>query len=314
MNINKRKQNLLESFRTHALKYEGSIRYIKSGKNRVERVLYSLKTLGLSYVMYNLSRLRVPGIFGDIRVRLFFGKEMIWPVGDVGANVFSMYGVSPHKSERKLALWIIKNIKDSDIFYDIGAHLGYYTALSEEIVVGGEVHAFEANNILCKYLKRNFSDSKNVFVSCTAIADSVGEVDFYDATNTEDSSASSRFRLSDSYTTSTKVTATTLDEYLNTGKKAPTVMKFDIEGGEYDAILGAARLIKKHKPRIIMEVWGGEMGRKYSNRAVQELQEFGYRAFTLESDGSASREVVADPVGSIPASDGARGNFLFLMK
>ena len=134
-------------------------------------------------------------------------------------------------------------------------------------------------------------------------------------TDTEDSSASSRFNLSGLHIIPSRIAATTLDDYVRVGNKAPTVIKFDIEGGEYDAILGASSLIKDHKPRIIMEVWAGKMGRKYSDKAVKKLQEFGYKVFPLKSDGSVSGEFIVDPVGSISDfSDGARDNFLFLVK
>lgn len=315
MKMNNKTQKLLELFLSRVSKYEGSMKYIGNEKNKMKRVFHGLKKFGFSYALYNLSRFRVPILFGSTRANLFFGRKMIWPTSDIGANVFSMYGISPHKSERKLAIWIIKKLKDSEVFYDVGAHLGYYTALSQELLTKGEAHAFEANSKLYKYLDRNFSSSKNVYTTHGAIADSIGEVDFYDATNTEDSSASSRFNLSDSHVTPSKISATTLDEYVRMGNKPPTVIKFDIEGGEYDAILGAENLIKEHKPRIVMEVWGGEMGRKYSDNAVKKLQEFGYKAFSLESDGSVSGHIVGDPVGSILGSkEDARDNFLFEVK
>ena len=313
--MDNRRQRLLELFLACVLKYEDSIQYVKSEKNKMKRALYGFKEFGFSYILYNLSRFRVPGLFGSIYGELFFGRKMIWPTGDIGANAFSMYGILPHKSEKKLTLWIMRNLEDFEVFYDVGAHLGYYTALSEEILTSGEVHAFEANNKLCNYLDRNFSSSKNVHISCTAVADSIGEVDFYNATKTEDSSASSRFHLSELHIAPSRIAATTLDEYVKMGNKAPTIIKFDIEGGEYEAILGASSLIKDHKPRIIMEVWAGEMGRKYSDKAVKKLQEFGYKTFPLKSDGSVSSEPVSDPIGSISdSSRRARDNFLFVVK
>ena len=302
-------------FLTSVSKYEDSLQYIKFEKDKLKRILYGLNKFGFSYVLYNLSRFKVPGLFGDIRGQFFFGREMIWPIGDIGANVFSMYGISPHKSEKKLALWIIKNIGDSEIFYDVGAHLGYYTALSLEILTKGEVHVFEANNKLCRYLYKNFSGLKGVHISCTAIADIVGKVNFYDVSSTEDSSTSSRFNLSGREIVPSRIDAITLDEYVRRGRKAPTVIKFDIEGGEYDAIMGAESLIKGNRPMIIMEVWGGEKGRKYSERAVKKLQEFDYKAFPLKSDGSVSDKPIEDPVGNITnLSNDARDNFLFLVK
>jgi len=61
-----------------------------------------------------------------------------------------------------------------------------------------------------------------------------------------------------------------------------------------------------------MEVWGGELGGKYSDKAVKKLQELGYKAFSLEGDGAISEVSIDDPVGSISdSSHGARDNFLF---
>jgi len=313
MTTNNNRQKLTELFLFNVNKYKDSLQYAKSENSKLKRAFYNFKKFGFSYISYNMSKFGVPGHFGSIRSKLFFGRKMIWPASDINADVFSMYSILPHKSERKLTLWIMKNLDDSEIFYDIGAHFGYYTALSEKILTNGESHAFEANNKLCKYLNRNFSSSKNVHILCAAVADSVGKVDFYDATETEDSSASSRFDLSGLRISPSKVVAITLDEYIRIGNKAPTTIKLDIEGGEYDAICGALNLIKKYRPRIIMEVWGGEMGRKYSAKAIKKLQELGYKAFLLESDGTISEGSIDDPVASISDSScGTRDNFLFL--
>ena len=310
-----KRQKLLESFFSCALKHKNSMRYARTEKNKIKRAFYGFKEFGFSYILYNLCRFKVPGLLGNTSGKLFFGRKMIWPAGDIGANVLSMYGIHPHKSEKRLALWIINNLNNFEVFYDIGAHLGYYAALSVEMAPEGEIHAFEANKKLCGYLNRNFSGSKNVHISCAAVAESVGEVDFYDATKTEDSSASSRFNLSELDIAPSRIAATTLDEYIKRGNKAPTTIKIDVEGGEYDVVMGGLNLIKEYKPRIIMEVWAGEMGRKYSDKAVKKLQELGYKAFLLKNGGDVSVEPVNDPVGSIlDCSNGARDNFLFLMK
>lgn len=315
MKLKKRRQILLERHLVYASKYKDFMKYLRSEKNKIRRVIYGLKKFGLPYALYHLSRFNVPGLFGNIRGNLFFGRKMILPASDIGACVLSMYGILQHKSEKKLTVWFIKNLEDNDVFYDIGAHLGFYTALAEEILTNGEIHAFEANRRLCNYLERNFFHSRNVHISCAAISDSLEDADFYDATETEDSSTSSRFNLSGLRVVPSRIAATTLDEYVKAGNKAPTVLKFDIEGGEYEGILGGLNLIKKHKPRIVMEVWAGDMGRKYSERAVKKLQELGYKAFLLQSDGSASKEPIDDPVGSILySSNSDRDNFLFLMK
>jgi len=224
-----------------------------------------------------------------------------------------MYGILPHKSERRLTKWMIKNLKDNDVFYDIGAHMGYYTALAEKLITRGRVHAFEANEKLCSYLNQNFHDAEKVHVVCTAIANIQGKVDFYDATQVTDSSASSRFTLSGRDIAPIQVRATTIDEYVSEGHASPTVLKLDIEGGEYDAILGATNTLQKNNPRIIMEVRGDENGKTYSDTAVRKLQELGYNAHMIQKDGSIEKDVLDDPVETVSCrGTDARDNIVFL--
>lgn len=313
--MDNKKQKLFEQYFAYVSKYKDSVRYAKSEHNKFKRAFYNVKKFGFPYLLYSLVRMRASWFFGNMNSELFFGRKMILPASDIGAHVLSMYRIAHHKSERRLTLWMIKNIGDSEIVYDIGAHLGYYAALAEELTHNGEVHAFEANKNLCSYLNKNFLHSKNTHISCGAVSDSDEDVDFYDATDAEDSSASSRFDVLGLHITPSKVSAITLDKYIKAGNKPPTIIKLDIEGGEYEAIFGALTLIEKHKPGIIMEVWGGELGKKYSDKAVKKLQELGYRAFSLEGDGSVSKESIDDPVESIvDSSHGARDNFLFLAR
>ena len=306
-----KREKLKGQFSNHVARYKRAVGKAQSRKNIFLRALYGLRTFGFSYLLYNVSKWSI-GLPGNVRGKLFWGRKMMWPARDTGAHVLSMYGISPHASERKLSLWLMQHLNEHDVLYDVGAHLGYYTALCEELTSKGEVHAFEANHVLCGYLARNFPVSRRVHIVCSAVADTNQEVDFYNTSHSADSSVGSRFSLSKEHHISTKVSAVTLDEYVKAGNRAPTVIKLDIEGGEYDAIVGATNLIMKHKPRIVMEVWSGEMGSRYSQPAVRKLVELGYRAFSLEHDGSISDEHIGDPVGSLAThAPHARDNFLF---
>lgn len=298
-------------FRAAVDTYKNAMKYAKKEDGKVKRMFYGLKHFGLAYVFFTVVRYRIPFLLKHVKVDLFFGRSMVLPFSDIGSHVLSIYGMIPHRSERKLSLWMMKYLRETEVFYDIGAHLGYYTALSEKIVTKGEVHAFEANAKLCSYLGRNFFDSGRVYISCGAIADKTGVVDFYDMTDIRDSSTSSRFNI-DGTATSHEVRASTLDTYVQSGKKGPTVIKIDIEGGEYDAITGAKELIQKYRPLIVMEVWGGTLGATYSDKAVKLLQKLGYKAYALESDGSISSEPVNDPVHLVSGrSNESRDNFIF---
>lgn len=305
-------EKIRETWTLCVQRYKASMQYAREEKSKVRRALYGITTFGIPYIPYTLARFKIPVLFGNTHATLFFGKQMTLPADDIGSYVFSLYGIIPHGCERKLTEWMMRNVDESDVVYDVGAHLGFYTALAEHLAQDGEVHAFEANKKLCTYLHKNFSTSSQVFVTCTIVAGSEEEVDFYDATDVQDSSASSRFNIVESHVIPTKLPAMTLDAYIASGRKPPTIIKLDIEGGEYDAIMGALNLIEKNKPRIILEVWGGEMGRKYSDNAVKKLQKLGYEAFSFERDGTVASEPISDPVGNIPdGTHNPRDNFLF---
>jgi FkbM family methyltransferase len=224
-----------------------------------------------------------------------------------------MYGMIPHRSERKLTEYLIRTLGVKDVFYDIGAHLGFYTALAETLLMEGKVFAFEANDTLCAYLNKNFGNESRVTVVCSAVASVPGTVEFYDATNTSDSSMSSRFNISGSIISTRKVSTVILDTFVTSAVTPPTIMKFDIEGGEYDAICGAEKIIQTFKPTIILEVWGGKLGRTYSQNAIEKLFALGYEAFSIGSNGMLSTEAVLDPVSSIVGTEeGVRDNFVFI--
>lgn len=300
-------------FLDYVKRYKNAMRFSLAEKSKTKKFVYGVYTFGLMYVLYHLSKRKNHLLFGSISTRLFFGKKMTFPATDIGTYTLGMYKISPHGCERKLTMWMLKNLKSNDVFYDVGAHLGFYTALAEHLISTGEVHAFEANEKLSHYLRRNFTDSKKVHVIETAVAESEGSVDFYDATEIDDSSASSRFNVVKSTLPPKSVKATSLDAYIKETKTTPTVIKFDIEGGEYDAILGIVDFITRNKPVIIMEIWGGDLGTQYSDKAVKKIQELGYRCYSIDVRGTLSDKSIQNPVESITGlGEHARDNFVFI--
>ncbi len=298
-----------DTFLAKVADYKASIEYGRRQSSRIKRFLYNFNKFGIPYVRYQLSRLGIPQPFPTVRA-VVFDRQLVLPARDVGSHILNMYGILPERSERRLALWLINNVKKEDAFYDIGSHMGYYTALCQSLIKTGEIHAFEANSKLSRYLIRNFSNSKNVHVVPAAVTSSPGPVDFYEVTDEEGSSIGSRFPISGSHTALSQVSGLSIDDYVAVGHKPPTIIKLDIEGGEYDAIVGALGTISRCTPTILMEVWGGEQGRKYSLKAVEKLEELGYVAYLVGSDN-----LINDPVGEVSRSSGdSRDNFLFIKK
>ncbi len=303
----------ITAYNKRVLRYKHSMQRIRERRNIFVRFFQNTVAFGFLYIQYLLARYPQLRWGSEKRVQLFWGMEMILPAQDVGTYTLALYGMMPHRSERRLTMWMLHNLRPDDVLYDVGAHFGFYTALGAWATTQGEVHAFEANEKLGTYLKRNFDSFPTVYVVSNAVADTMREVDFYDATEDVDSSASSRFNLLDTKRAPQSVQAITLDQYVADGHRPPTVIKIDIEGGEYDALVGAEKLIASHKPRIIMEVWGGDMGKKYSQNAVTKLQGMGYRAYAFLGDGALSPESIHDPLSSIPHDpNGSRDNLMFI--
>ena len=130
---------LTEAFLLSVKKYKDAMRFSMHEKNLIRKILYGIHTFGFSYVQYHLARLKVPVLYGTTRVPLFFDTYLSLPRADIGSHALAVCGMIPHRSERVLTLWMIKNLKNSDVFYDVGAHLGFYTALAEHLRRGTRI-------------------------------------------------------------------------------------------------------------------------------------------------------------------------------
>ncbi|MDA7809902.1 FkbM family methyltransferase [Flavobacteriaceae bacterium] len=153
--------------------------------------------------------------------------------------------------EPKLAQILYKNFKELKkdyIFWDIGAAFGVFSILSKKCNPSSTVISIEPYWVRRWILKINtlFTNKlnvKNLFVS---------NID-----------SNKQIRLS------------TLSERLN---HIPDIMKMDIEGGEYEAILGSIEWLKVNKPIIIFEFHKGIMERQNKNHdlIIKKLEEIGY--------------------------------------
>ncbi|OLB89981.1 MAG: hypothetical protein AUH25_05755 [Thaumarchaeota archaeon 13_1_40CM_38_12] len=137
------------------------------------------------------------------------------------------------------------HLKENDIVFDIGAHIGKYAIRAAKAVgKGGKVFAVEIEpttyNILCKNISLNKFDDiiKPLKI---AISDRNGTIDFY--INKGRSEVNS---IHDKWGEKIQVHTTTIDELIDSNNlEKVTLIQMDIQGAEYEAILGAKKTIKK---------------------------------------------------------------------
>lgn len=259
-------------------KYEGP-RFYK----RIQRSIARLLKLRTKYLIYCFSRF----FPFNLRIRTFWGKNFHYFLPD-GHNIY-FFGLMADIQERKLTKFFIKNLKEDSIFYDIGANVGFYSALAGEIIKTGEIHSFEPLPKIFNYLKKNTFGYKNIYLNQVALFNLEGDIDFYNPPIGMRVSGLGTFDISNirdahyaSYFKKIKVPATTLDKYCFNHKK-PTFLKIDVEGAERFVIEGGINVLKKANPIIAIEI----VRRPFNNygKAIENLYSLGYKSFKINEKG-----------------------------
>jgi len=241
--------------------------------NRIRKLIrHPLKYL--SHFLYKLGML--PG--ADRTILTCFGSRMTIPLWDQNA-VILFYTGTLAPEELSMTRYLQQILTKNDVFFDIGANLGYFSSLAT--ACGASVHAFEPNGKLLPYLREN-AGAEAVIIS-SAISDRVGTAEFFDTSETGKSGTSSLLRPKGS-SLSLSIPVTTLDVYCERAE-VPTVIKIDVEGAEERVLAGARAMLIAHRPIILMEVLKGERDAA-SQRAIGYLTDASYEAHGIAADGS----------------------------
>jgi len=161
--------------------------------------------------------------------------------------------------------------------YDLGANVGFYSLLAG-VLVGpeGRVFSFEPVPRNLQFLRRHLELNKltNCSVWEVAVAGASGTAKFGPGPN-----ASMGHLTTESDATAIRVRTVALDHLVAIGKlPPPNLIKCDIEGGEYDALLGASATLAKYGPTIFLATHGSEV----HQRCCSFLADCGYRLTSLD--------------------------------
>lgn len=174
--------------------------------------------------------------------------------------------------------------------YDLGAHVGLYTLLAaSRIGVGGHVYAFEPLPRNLRYLEQHLSLNhvKNCTVLDVAVSSSNGMAAFDESIHP----AMGHLGAADSCVIAVR-TAVLDDLVASQAIRAPSVIKCDIEGAEYDALRGAVALLTSHHPIVFLATHG----ERTHDLCCGLLEACGYDLYTLdERQISETTEVLALP-------------------
>jgi FkbM family methyltransferase len=170
--------------------------------------------------------------------------------------------------------------------FDIGANVGELTRLFSDLVgEAGTVHAFEATATTYKTLTETCQNLSNVSCNHLAIADESGsvELNIYDEAHASWNTLASRPMDVKPVSTET-VASITIDDYCKRNQiKQIDLLKIDVEGAEYQVMLGARHMLDAHQIRCCIFEYGGttfDMG-NHPDEIERYLSERGYSISNL---------------------------------
>ena len=150
-------------------------------------------------------------------------------------------------------------LKPNSVYYDIGSNIGYHALVANTIITEGEIYAFEPMPEVRAIFEKHISLNKkqithnNIRLSALAISKQVGEVLFSnDVAYREGNTYVSTSDVFSSAKNKIMVLCQSIDGFLQEGNKVPDIIKIDVEGAEYDVLLGAKNTLMHYKPNILL--------------------------------------------------------------
>lgn len=158
--------------------------------------------------------------------------------------------------DRLTGIIIKKHLNNNSNCIDVGSHKGEILDLMLRYAPNGKHYAFEPIPYLFEELENNYKTKANIFPF--ALSDKDGESSFQLVKNAPAYSGikKRRYDISNPEIEEIKVELKKLDNIIPKEDKI-SLIKIDVEGGEFDVLKGAIKILKRDKPIIIFECGKG---------------------------------------------------------
>ena len=145
--------------------------------------------------------------------------------------------------------YIEKHLKNSDYFIDIGSHSGAYLEIAKKKMKNGIIYSFEPNSFRLSKLKKLklyfLNTNVKIHYFDKVVSDKDGIVKLYKDTISKEVKPNRESR---------NVNSIKLDNIIKEKEKIPSVIKIDVEGGEYHTLLGCKNLISRALTHFFVEI------------------------------------------------------------
>ncbi len=172
----------------------------------------------------------------------------------------------PIEVEKNEQTFYIKYLQDGMTVFDIGANIGELSLLfSRFIGVNGRVHAFEASSSVFNKLTTicQLAQRQQIILNHKAVADREDIVklyvydDEYSGWNSLADRPLEQYGINAKCKSIEEIESITIDKYCQENNISKIdLLKIDVEGAEYQVLLGAKEMLEKHQIRCCVFEFG----------------------------------------------------------
>jgi FkbM family methyltransferase len=140
-------------------------------------------------------------------------------------------------NEREMVRQLVTKLNPKDVFFDVGANVGFFSCFAANQIFDGHVIAFEPFPPNLEQLRRNLrrNDHENVDIKPVALSDSTGKTQL---TAPDDGEVGGQTPSLVSENGKFTVEQYTADDLIREGLPIPSVVKINVEGAEPKVIRG----------------------------------------------------------------------------
>jgi FkbM family methyltransferase len=221
-------------------------------------------------------------------------KPRFCPLGFVFVGLHSqhhraMQNGTFEPEEVKLLSAVLQKV---ELFIDVGANVGYFTCLARKFGVAAIAIEPMQRNLSLLLQNLTLNDWQDTEVIASGVSDAIGIVKMFGASSTGASLINNWAGAQTSI--SRHIPVSTLDTLIGERFSDRRILvKMDVEGHEYRALVGARKLISRAiKPIWLIEITGNQFHPGGTNPHFEEtfalLRNHGYQTLALTSDGPRS--------------------------
>jgi len=192
--------------------------------------------------------------FGFHFYHLYFQLN-IWRITPIDYVIVKLYFLYKSIFERQAVKTLKKLVCSDHIILDIGGGFGFYASKFCKYAQKGRVYLFEPyriNFLRCKRHVKEFFPNQIHFLEL-AISSSITNLPLIvDTRNPANNRIEKSLKEIDSRGLVETVETITIDEFCNSKKITPNLIKIDVQGHEMDCLRGAIRTINSKELQILM--------------------------------------------------------------